>query len=251
MTTRVVLVTGASRGIGRAIAAAFGAEGNRVVVNHPGEPDDAAETARLVSDAGGEPLVIDADVADAEAAVRMVEAVENTWGSVEVLVNNAGLCPHVEFFDVDLELWDRVHRVNLRGAFVITQRVTRTMVEQAIPGRVISVSSISAWVGGALQTHYCPTKAGLSSLMKSLAIVLGPHGITCNAVLPGVIHTDINRADMTRPERRAYVEGRIPLGRLGEPSDVAGVVTLLARPEAAYMNGSEVLVDGGMLVNLL
>jgi L-rhamnose 1-dehydrogenase len=251
MSGRVVLITGASRGIGRATAVAFGHEGDRVVVNHPGEPDEAAETARLVAESGGSAMVVRANLADPEEAVEMVDAVEARWGPVDVLINNAGICPHVPFFDVDLALWDKVHQVNLRGAFIVTQRVTRTMVGLQRPGRVISVASISSWVGGALQTHYCPTKAGLSALMKSLAIVLGPHGITCNAILPGVIHTDINRQDMARPARRAYVEGRIPLGRLGEPEDIAGVITLLARPEAAYMNGAEILVDGGMLVNFL
>jgi L-rhamnose 1-dehydrogenase len=248
---RVVLVTGASRGIGRAIAVAFGDEGARVVVNHPGENDNAEETARLVRMAGGEPLVVEADVADVEAVRHLVARVTEEWGCVDVLVNNAGICPHVDFFDIDVELWDRVHAVNLRGVFLTTQEVTRRMVAARRGGRVISVSSISAWVGGALQVHYCPTKAGVSSLMKSLAIVLGPYGITCNAVLPGVIHTDINRHDMQRPGRRESVEARIPLGRLGEPKDVAGAVTLLARPEAGYINGAELLCDGGMFVNLL
>lgn len=250
--SRVVLVTGASRGIGRAVAAAFAAEGARVAINHPpGEEEAARESARLVEAAGGVALTVAADLADAEAATAMVARVEREWGVVDVLVNNAGICPHVEFFELDLATWDEVHAVNLRGAFVVTQAVARGMTARGEGGRIISIASISSWVGGALQTHYCPTKAGLSSLMKSLAIVLGPHGITCNAVLPGVIQTDINREDMARPGRRAAVEDRIPLGRLGDPADVAGVVTLLARPEASYVNGAELLVDGGMLVNLL
>lgn len=248
---RVVLVTGAARGIGRAIAAAFGGEGARVAINHPGEREAAAETARLVSEAGGEPLLVEADVADPAAVSRMAREVDDALGPVDVLVNNAGICPHVEFFDIDVDLWDRVHHVNLRGVFLVTQEVTRRMVAAEHPGRVISIASISSWVGGALQTHYCPTKAGVSSLMKSLAIVLAPHGITCNAVLPGVIETDINREDMARPVRRESVEARIPLARLGRPEDVAGAVTLLARPEAAYINGAELLCDGGMFVNLL
>ena len=249
--SRVVLVTGAARGIGRATAVAFGAEGAHVVVNHPGEQVEADETARLVQLAGGSALVLEADVADPAAVRSLASEIDETWGTVDVLVNNAGICPHVEFFDLDVELWDRVHHVNLRGAFLVTQEVTRRMVAARRPGRVISVASISAWVGGALQVHYTPTKAGVSSLMKSLAIVLGPYGITCNAVLPGVIATDINRDDMSRPGRRESVEARIPLGRLGEPEDVAGAITLLARPEAAYINGAELLCDGGMFVNLL
>jgi len=248
---RVVLVTGASRGIGRAVAVAFASEGARVVINHPGELSEAENTADLVRSAGGVPLVVEADVADPAAVRRLVDTIDKTWGVVDVLVNNAGICPHVGFFDIDVALWDRVHQVNLRGVFLVTQEVTRRMVSAQRQGRVISVASISAWVGGALQVHYCPTKAGVSSLMKSLAIVLAPHGITCNAVLPGVIDTDINRHDMARPGRREAVEARIPLGRLGSPEDVAGAITLLARPEAAYINGAELLCDGGMFVNLL
>jgi L-rhamnose 1-dehydrogenase len=167
---------------------------------------------------------------------------------VDVLVNNAGICPFRSFFDIDVELWDRVHHVNLRGAFLVTQAVTRRMVDVGRPGRVISVSSISAWTGGVLQTHYCPTKAGVSALMKSLALVLGPKGITCNSVLPGIITTDINRVDLARPGRQEFFAERIPLG-LGTPEDVAGAITLLARPEAAYINGAELLCDGGLIVN--
>jgi L-rhamnose 1-dehydrogenase len=124
------------------------------------------------------------------------------------------------------------------------------MAAQGGGGRIISLSSISAWVGGSQQVHYCATKAGVSSLMRSMAIALGPHGITCNAVLPGAIETDINRADLAQPGKRGYFERRIPLGRVGQPEDVAGVIWLLAQPEAAYINGAELLVDGGMFVNL-
>jgi L-rhamnose 1-dehydrogenase len=124
------------------------------------------------------------------------------------------------------------------------------MIEQGRGGRIISISSISALVGGGLQTHYTPTKAGIHSLMQSLAIVLGPHGITCNSVLPGAIATDINREDLSDPEKRAYFEQRIPVGRIGAPDDIAGPVAFLASEEARYVNGSALLVDGGLFVNL-
>ncbi|MGH3500647.1 MAG: SDR family NAD(P)-dependent oxidoreductase [Nocardioidaceae bacterium] len=248
---RVVLVTGAARGIGRATAERFGVERARVAVNHP--PDDrgpAGETAGLVERAGGTPLLVEADLADPAAVERMARTVDDAFGPVDVLVSNAGICPFADFFDIDVELWDRVQDVNLRGAFLTTQAVTRRMVDAGHAGRVVAVSSISAWVGGARQVHYCPTKAGVSSLMKSLAIVLGPYGITCNAVLPGTIATDINRDDLARPGKREYFEERIPVGRVGRPEDVAGVIWLLSRPEAAYVNGAEVLVDGGLYVSL-
>jgi L-rhamnose 1-dehydrogenase len=124
------------------------------------------------------------------------------------------------------------------------------MVAQGRGGRIVSVSSISALVGGAQQAHYTPTKAGIHSLMQSMAIALGPHGITCNSVLPGAIGTDINRDDWSDPDKLAYLNNRIPLGRLGEPADVAGPVVFLASPAAAYVTGSGLLVDGGLFVNL-
>ena len=248
---RTVLVTGAARGIGRATAVRFGREGARVVVNYPpGERSFADETGSLVSAAGGSPLLVEADVADPVAVRSMAGTVQAEWGPLDVLVNNAGICPFANFFDIDVDLWDRVQHVNLRGVFLVTQAFTRHMVDAGRGGRVISVSSISAWVGGSQQVHYCTTKAGISSLMKSLAIVLGPHGITCNAVLPGAIATDINRDDWTDTAKMEYFRSRIPAGRMGEPADVAGVIWLLSQPESAYMNGSEVLVDGGMFVNL-
>ncbi len=248
---RTVLVTGSARGIGRATAARFGREGARVVVNYPpGEHTFAEETGGLVEATGGTALLVEADVADPDAVTSMADTVHAEWGPLDVLVNNAGICPFADFFDIDLALWDRVQHVNLRGVFLVTQAFTRRMVDAGNGGRVISVSSISAWVGGSQQVHYCATKAGISSLMKSLAIVLGPHGITCNAVLPGAIATDINRDDWTDSAKMDYLRSRIPVGRMGEPADVAGVIWLLSQPESAYMNGSDVLVDGGMFVNL-
>lgn len=248
---RTVLVTGASRGIGRAIALAFAECGDKVIINHPNDDRAAGETATLVADNGGEPFIVAADLSNADDIASMVETVYRDVGEVDVLVNNAGICPFRDFFDISVELWDQVHAVNLRGAFILTQAIAKRMIDSdCSDGCIISVSSISAWVGGAEQVHYCPTKAGLSSLMKSLAIVLGPHGIRCNAVLPGTIATDLNRDDLAKDGKLKYFEKRIPVGRVGEPQDIAGVVRFLASPDAAYINGAEVLIDGGMFVNL-
>lgn len=249
-SSQVVLVTGASRGIGRAIAIAFAEKGAKVVINHPGDEEAAAETAELVNKAGGTALMVKADVSIPEEIEQMVSQVYDHWGQVDVLVNNAGICPFLDFFDIDVETWDRVHQVNLRSAFILSQLISKRMIKAGRGGRIVSVSSISAWVGGASQVHYCPTKAGLSSLTKSLAIVLGPHGINCNAVLPGTIATDINREDLAQDGKQQMFEERIPLGRVGKPDDIAGVAVFLASPEASYINGAEILVDGGHFVNL-
>jgi L-rhamnose 1-dehydrogenase len=248
---RSVLVTGAARGIGRATAERFGREGARVAVNYPpGERDHAEHAAKLVRAAGGDALLVEADIAEPAAVAAMAAAVHDAWGPLDIVVNNAGICPFADFFDIDLELWDRVQHVNLRGCFLVTQATTRHMVAAGRAGRIVSVSSVSAWVGGAQQVHYCATKAGISSLMKSLAIVLGPHGITCNAVLPGAIATDINRDDWTQPGKREYLNARIPIGRIGDPADVADLIWMVAQPEARYVNGADIVVDGGLLVNL-
>ncbi len=172
------------------------------------------------------------------------------YHTLDILVNNAGICPFVEWFDLTEELWERVHSVNLKGAFLCSQYASRIMKDHGHGGRIISLSSISALVGGKLQTHYTPTKAGVRSLMQSLAIVLGPYGITCNSILPGSILTDINRDHYADPAIFEGDVGRIPLGRLGNPEDIAGVAAFLASDDARYINGADILVDGGLLVNL-
>lgn len=248
---KVALVTGASRGIGRGIALRLAREGATVIVNHPGEEENAQAVVREIADGGGRAVAMTADVAISAQVQGMVERATAEFGPIQMLVNNAGICPFHDFLTMPEEVWDRTHAVNLKGAFLCAQAVARVLVERALPGRIVSISSISAWVGGAQQTHYCPTKAGISALMKSLAIVLGPHGITCNAVLPGAILTDMNRGDLAEGSpKRTQFESRIPLRRVGEPADIADVVAFLCSDDARYMNGSEVLVDGGMFVNL-
>jgi L-rhamnose 1-dehydrogenase len=148
------------------------------------------------------------------------------------------------------ETFERTMRVNLHGAYFRAQAAANQMVRQGKGGAIIAVSSISALVGGEYQTHYTPTKAGLHSLMQSVAIALGRHGIRCNSVLPGTILTDINKGDLADPKKRAYMEERVPLGRLGQPEDVAGPIIFLASDLARYVTGAALLVDGGAFVNL-
>ncbi|MCY0865071.1 MAG: glucose 1-dehydrogenase [Sulfobacillus sp.] len=250
LANKVAVVTGASRGIGRAIAARLAQEGARVVVNHPGEWDEAEEVVQTILAAGGSALAVEADVSQASAVAAMFERTVQSYGTVDILVNNAGICPFVEWFDLTESLWDRVNQVNLKGAFLCSQAASRIMRDHHHGGRIISISSISALVGGSFQTHYTPTKAGIRSLMQSLAIVLGPYGITCNSILPGSILTDINRHHYADPATLARDTARIPVGRLGEPADIAGVAAFLASEDARYINGADILVDGGLFVNL-
>jgi L-rhamnose 1-dehydrogenase len=181
----------------------------------------------------------------------MVAATLEHFGTVDILVNNAGICPFEEFLKMSEQLWDRVHDVNLKGVFLCSQAVARVMVEKKIPGRIICTSSISSTLGGPLQAHYCPTKAGVNLFVKSIAIALGPYGITCNAVAPGPVVTDINRELFgAKSELFEKIVARSPLGRLGTPADIAGPMVFFASDDAAYCTGSILVVDGGIMVNL-
>lgn len=255
LSGKVVLVTGGSRGIGRAVALRFASEGARVCVNgfDSGRFAGAAvRTAREIVRRGGQAFPYEADVSNKQQVQAMVDRVVRQWKRIDILVSNAGICPFEQFLEMPEHLWERVQAVNLKGAFLCAQAVARVMVERKIRGRIIFTSSISSIMGGELQSHYCPTKAGINLLMKSISIALGKYGITCNAVLPGCILTDINREQILRrkPALKAYFLKRIPLRRLGKPDDLAGAFLFFASEDSAYCTGSTLVVDGGIVVNL-
>lgn len=247
---KCVLVTGASAGIGQAAAIAAARHGADVAINYLGHDDGAAATVAMIEACGRRVVAIEGDVADAATAEAFVSRAVQALGRVDVFVNNAGICPFHAFLDMPADTFERTMRVNLHGAFYMVQAAANRMVAQGDGGAIVAVSSISALVGGEYQTHYTPTKAGVHSLMQSAAIALGKHGIRCNSVLPGAILTDINKEDLADEAKRAYMAGRIPLGRLGEPEDLAGPIVFLASDLARYVTGAALLVDGGMFVNL-
>lgn len=247
---KTVLITGASGGIGRAAAIGCARHGANVAINYLNDEAGAASAVREIETLGRRAIAVRGDVADPDEAPRFVDAAVKAFGKVDVFVSNAGICPFHGFLDMPREVLERTLRVNLHGAWYMTQAAANQMVAQGHGGAIIAVSSISALVGGGMQTHYTPTKAGVHSLMQSCAIALGPKGIRCNSVLPGTIETDINREDLADPGKRAYMSGRIPLGRLGAPEDLAGPIVFLASDLAAYVTGAALLVDGGAFVNL-
>jgi L-rhamnose 1-dehydrogenase len=254
---KVVVVTGGSRGIGRAIAIESARHGADVLINYWGDNDarygaDGAitEVQSEITALGQRARTIEGDIGNPFTAQRIVDAAVEYFGRVDVLASNAGICPFHSFLDLQPEVFERTMAVNLHGAFYVTQAVARQMKKQGDGGAIIATSSISALVGGGLQAHYTPTKAGVHSLMQSCAIALGPYGIRCNSVLPGTIATDLNKDDLSSPEKLAHMKGRIPLRRLGEPKDVADAVVFLASDMARYINGAALLVDGGLFVNL-
>jgi len=241
---RVAVVTGGSRGIGRAISEGLGRDGAWVAVNYLQDRRAAQAVVHAIRATGSHAFAIRADVARKTAVDAMFARVVAAWGRVDILVNNAGICPFIDFLAIPEDVWDRVHAVNLKGTFLCTQAAARIMVDKGIRGRIISISSVNALVGAPLQAHYTPTKAGQVSLMQSVAVALGGHGITCNSVLPGSIRTDINARLLDDPEIARANREWIPLGRVGDPKDVAGVVAFLATDDASYISGAEVLVDG-------
>ncbi len=247
---RTLLITGGSAGIGRATAIAAARAGADVAINYLGHADGAASAVAEIEALGRKAIAIEGDVADRETARDFVARAADALGRVDIFVSNAGICPFHSFLDMPAETFERTMGVNLHGAFYMVQAAANRMVEQGSGGAIVAVSSISALVGGAMQTHYTPTKAGVHSLMQSAAIALGRHGIRCNSVMPGTIATEINREDLADADKRAYMEGRIPLGRLGEPEDLAGPILFLASDMARYVTGASLLVDGGLFVNL-
>lgn len=247
---KTVLITGASAGIGRAVAVGAARHGANVAINYHVDDNGAATAVSEIEALGRRAIAIKGDVADPATAGDFIAGAVNALGRIDVFVNNAGICPFHAFLDMPPATLDRTMRVNLHGAYFMVQAAANQMVRQGQGGAIVAVSSISALVGGEFQTHYTPTKAGVHSLMQSAAIALGRHGIRCNSVLPGTILTDINKDDLSDEEKCGRMVARIPLGRLGQPDDLAGPIVFLASDLARYVTGAALLVDGGAFVNL-
>ncbi|HEY6922498.1 MAG TPA: SDR family NAD(P)-dependent oxidoreductase [Steroidobacteraceae bacterium] len=247
---KTVLITGASRGIGRATALECARQGANLALNWYRDREGIDATVAAIEALGRRVIELEGDVAEPSSAKKFVSLAAKELGGVDVFVSNAGICPFHTFLDTPPAIFERTMVVNLHGAYYMTQAAANRMKDQGRGGSIIAISSVSALVGGGLQAHYTPTKAGVHSLMQSCAIALGPYKIRCNSVMPGTIETDINEADLADPKKRAYMEERIPLGRLGEPQDVAGCVVFLASDLARYVSGAALLVDGGAFVNL-
>jgi L-rhamnose 1-dehydrogenase len=245
-----ILITGASRGIGRATAVECAKHGADIGLNVFKDPEATATLVAEIEALGRKVVVFDGDVADADNAEAFIAAGVKGLGGVDAFVSNAGICPFHSFLDMPRNVMRRTLDVNYSGAYFMCQAAANQMVKQGKGGSIVAISSISALVGGEFQSHYTPTKAAVHSLMQSAAIALGRYGIRCNSVMPGTIATDINKEDLADPAKREYMEKRIPLGRLGRPEDIAKVVVFLASDLASYVTGASVLTDGGMFVNL-
>ncbi|KAL8782637.1 MAG: hypothetical protein Q9213_005224 [Squamulea squamosa] len=247
-------ITGGLTGIGRAIALGFHKQGCNVGINYYGGSGEETLLEQLKNELpqkGTEIISVAGDISNPETSKALVKEVVERWGRLDIFVSNAGICQFAEFLDIEPDLLSKTIRTNLDGSFYAVQAAARQMASQSPSGgSVIGVSSISALVGGGQQTHYTPTKAGILSLMQSCAVALGKHGIRCNALLPGTIKTQMNEKDLENDEKRRYMESRIPLGRTGVTEDMVGPAVFLASDMSQYVTGAQLLVDGGLFVNL-
>jgi len=239
---KVALVTGASRGIGRAIALKLGSLGARVAVNYVANEIDARGVVDRLVGSGGEAMAVEADVRNSEAVKAMVEQVVSKWNRIDILVNNAGITRDTLLLRMSDDAWDDVINTNLRGAYLCTKFALRYMMRQEW-GRIISISSVIGLVGNVGQSNYAASKGGIIAFTKTVAREAGARNITVNAVAPGFIVTSMT--DKLPAERKQAILGMIPLQRFGQPEDVAELVAFLASERAGYITGQVITIDGG------
>lgn len=240
---KVALVTGASRGIGRAIALKLASEGAKVAINFAGNLAKAEEVKKEIEANGGEALLVQGNISDFEKVNEIVKNVVDTWGRIDILVNNAGITRDNLLLKMSETDFDEVVATNLKGVFNCTKAVTRLMMKQH-SGRIVNMSSVVGLMGNAGQANYSAAKAGIIGFTKSAAKEFAPRGITVNAVAPGFIATDMTDA-IPEKIKTGLIE-KIPMGRIGNPEDVANAVLFLVSEKAAYITGQVICVDGGM-----
>jgi NAD(P)-dependent dehydrogenase (short-subunit alcohol dehydrogenase family) len=247
LENKVAIVTGAAHGIGLAIAKRYVAEGARVII---ADVDSAAGEAAAGA-LGGNCRFVATDVGDAHQAETVVAQANSAFGGLDILVSNAGIIHAADFLDLAEADFDRVLRVNLKGAFLVGQAAAKRMVAQVQagkpPGCIINMSSINAVVAIPNHAPYCVSKGGLDQLTKVMALSLAPYGIRVNAIGPGSIMTDILKAVATDQEAKRRILARTPLGRIGEPDEIAAIAVFLASPGASYITGQTIYADGGRL----
>jgi glucose 1-dehydrogenase/3-oxoacyl-[acyl-carrier protein] reductase len=245
---KVVLVTGAGRGIGRGIAETVAAAGAHVAVNYSHSDKQAEDVAQSIRDLGRKAITVRADVSQRDQIEAMVKTVTEALGPIDVLVNNAGIESIVPFLELDDAEWERVTNTNLRGPFMCGQIVARDMVARGRGGAIVNIGSIQAGMVFPGRTHYAPTKRGIEALTRSMAAELAEHGIRVNCLHPGLFDTDMTSWVMDNPEILPEVLRKIPLGRAAQPREMGPAVVFMACDDASYITGQSLYVDGGMVI---
>ena len=240
-----VIVTGASRGIGKACALAFGKSGADVIVNYTRSKEKAEEVCEEISKFGGRALPFCADVADRKAVDEMIAFAHSNFGSVSTLVNNAGIAEQIMFCDITEEKWDRMFAVDVKGVYNCIQAALPDMIHNK-SGRIINISSMWGITGASCEVHYSAAKAAVIGMTKALAKELGPSGITVNVIAPGVISTEMN--GNISEEIMSELKEETPIGRIGTPEDIAETALFLASPKASFITGEVISVNGGFVI---
>ncbi len=247
---KVAVITGSATGIGLAIAQVMAREGAAVVIDYVGsehEQEQAAQAVQGIERDGGKALAVRADVSKQEDVQNLVAQTVGAFGRLDIMVNNAGIEQEHPFLEMPLEVWDKVIAVDLTGPWLGSQLAARQMVKQGHGGRIINISSVHEDLPMPTNAPYCAAKGGLRMLMRTIAVELAPHSITVNNIGPGAIDTPLDTSTKDDPQKYKQLLSEIPLGRMGQPEEVAELAVYLASDAAAYVTGSTYFIDGGML----
>jgi len=243
---KVVVITGSSTGLGRAMANRFGEEKAKVVINYRSNEEEANTVVEEVKRAGGDAIAIKGDVTVESDVINLVQSAVKEFGSLDVMINNAGIENAVESHKMPLEDWNRVIETNLTGAFIGSREAIKYFVEHDIKGTVINMSSVHEKIPWPLFVHYAASKGGIKLMTETLAMEYAPKGIRVNNIGPGAINTPINAEKFADPKQRADVESMIPMGYIGKPEEIAATAAWLASSQASYVTGITLFADGGM-----
>jgi glucose 1-dehydrogenase len=246
LENKVAVVTGASSGIGNAVALAFAEEGAAIVVNYRGHSEAARDVVEHIKNAGGRAVAVRADVTKPEDVRTLIQNSVQEFGRFDILVNNAGVEHKMPFLKTPLDVWDKVIAVNLTGPWLGCQEAAKQLVSQGGPGRIINISSVHEDLPMPTNSPYCAAKGGLRMLTRTIAVELAPYGITVNNIAPGAVDTPMDAPLKEHPDQMEELLSEIPLGRMGKPEEIASLAVYLASDASAYVTGSTFFIDGGM-----